>query len=191
MKAEKKSKKQKKKDLVAEIKVPQGLSVSLDSSVLAIKGRKGEIKRDFSDKKVAIETKDDLIMLKAGRFSKMKKKLIKSYAAHIKNMISGSLETHKYLLKICSGHFPINVSINKNELTVKNFLGEKVPRVLKLKEGAIVKVDGDKIIVESASKETAGQISADIEQLTRRTRYDLRIFQDGIYIIDKDGKEIK
>ena len=140
---------------------------------------------------MAIESKNDSIILKAGKFSKVKKKLINSYAAHVKNMIKGGLEGHKYMLKICSGHFPMNVSVNKNEFTVKNFLGEKVPRVLKLKEGATVKVEGDKIIVESASKETAGQISADIEQLTRRTRYDLRVFQDGIYITDKDGKEIR
>lgn len=180
-----------KKDLIVEIKVPEGLSVNIDKGILTLKGRKGEVKKDFSDKKIMIESKNGLIVLKAGKFSKVKKKLIKSYAAHIKNMVKGGLEGHKYMLKICSGHFPMNVSVNKNELTVKNFLGEKVPRVLKIKEGATVKVEGDKISVESASKEIAGQISADIEQLTRRTGYDLRVFQDGLYIISKDGKEIK
>lgn len=191
METEKKSKQSKKKDLIAEIRIPEGLSINVDKGVLTLKGLKGEVKKNFSDKKITVESKNDLIILKAGKFSKVKKKIIRSYAAHIKNMIKGSLEGHKYMLKICSGHFPMNVSINKNELTVKNFLGEKVPRVLRLKEGAAVKVEGDKIIVESTSKETAGQISADIEQLTRRTRYDLRVFQDGIYIIDKDGKEIR
>ena len=191
METEKKSKQSKKKDLIAEIKIPEGLSINVDKGALTLKGRKGEVKKNFSDKKIMIESKTNAIILKAGKFSKVKKKLIRSYAAHIRNMIKGSLEGHRYMLKICSGHFPMNVSINKNELTVKNFLGEKVPRVLRLKEGAAVKVEGDKIIVESASKETAGQISADIEQLTRRTGYDLRIFQDGIYIIDKDGKEIR
>ena len=191
METENKGKQPKKKDLIAEIKVPEGLSINVDKGVLTLKSRKGEVKKAFTDKKITIESKNDSIILKAGKFSKVKKKIIKSYAAHIKNMLKGSLEGHKYMLKICSGHFPMNVSVNKSELTVKNFLGEKVPRILKLKEGATVKVEGDKIVVESASKETAGQISADIEQLTRRTGYDLRIFQDGIYIIDKDGKEIR
>ena len=191
METEKKSKQSKKKDLIAEIKIPEGLSINVDKGALTLKGPKGEVKKNFSDKKITVESKNDSIILKAGKFSKVKKKLIRSYAAHIRNMIKGSLEGHRYMLKICSGHFPMNVSINKNELTVKNFLGEKVPRVLRLKEGAAVKVEGDKISVEGASKETAGQISADIEQLTRRTRYDLRIFQDGIYIINKDGKEVR
>ena len=36
----------------------------------------------------------------------------------------------------------------------------------------------------------AGQTAADIEQMTRRPSFYTRIFQDGIYITIKDGKEI-
>ena len=85
----------------------------------------------------------------------------------------------------------MNVSIAGNKFVVKNFLGEKVPRVLQLKQGAEVKIEGDMIYILSPNKETAGQVSADIEQLTRRPGYDSRIFQDGIYIINKDGKQLK
>ena len=92
---------------------------------------------------------------------------------------------------ICSGHFPMNVNVANNKLTVKNLLGEKVPRVLQLKEGADVKVEGDIIYVTSINKEIAGQVSADIEQLTRRPGYDGRVFQDGIYLINRDGKELR
>ena len=85
----------------------------------------------------------------------------------------------------------MNVSTSNNKLIVKNFLGEKVPRILQLKEGADVKIEGEIIKVESSNKELAGQVSADIEQLTRRPGYDSRIFQDGIYITNKDGRELK
>jgi large subunit ribosomal protein L6 len=85
----------------------------------------------------------------------------------------------------------MNVNVINNNLVVKNFFGEKVPRVLQLKNGAEVKVEGDLIHVTSSNKEIAGQVSADIEQLTRRPGYDTRIFQDGIYIVNKDGKELK
>ena len=85
----------------------------------------------------------------------------------------------------------MNASISGTMLVIKNFLGEKVPRTLQLNGGAEVKIDGDLINVSSVSKEIAGQVSADIEQLTRRPGYDTRIFQDGIYIINKDGKELK
>ena len=55
----------------------------------------------------------------------------------------------------------------------------------------MVKVEGSEIIIESTNKELAGQAAADIEQLTRITNKDRRIFQDGIYITEKDGKKIE
>jgi large subunit ribosomal protein L6 len=84
----------------------------------------------------------------------------------------------------------MNVSVSNKKLIIKNFFGEKIPREVKLKN-ANVKVEGELIYVTSQNKETAGQISADIEQVTRRPGYDTRVFQDGIYIINKDGKEMK
>lgn len=180
----------KKKELTEEISLPENVTASLAQGLLTVHGQKGESKRIMPLKRLEIEVKEKSILINGGRQNKTNKKSLKSYAAHIRNMIRGSMEGHKYTLKICSGHFPMNVSVSHNELVVKNFLGEKVPRTLKLKEGATVKVEGDHITVESLSKEIAGQVSADIEQLTRRTRYDPRIFQDGIYITSKDGKEI-
>ena len=178
------------KELNIEIKLPKDVTAQLDEGILTLKGPKGENIRNFRHKTISINCKEDTITLKAPKFNQSNKKLIKSFNAHIKNMISGCLEFHKYKLKICSGHFPMNVAIANNELVVKNFLGEKVPRTLILKSGAEVKVEGDLIVVESVSKEIAGQISSDIEQLTRRTGYDGRIFQDGIWIIVKDDKEV-
>ena len=117
--------------------------------------------------------------------------MVKTYKAKLKNNLIGVNEGYTYKLKICSGHFPMNVGVNGTEFTIKNFLGEKVPRTITLKEGASVKIEGEQIIVESIDKEKAGQVAADIEQLTRVTNRDNRIFQDGIYITEKAGKIIK
>jgi len=185
------NKKNKGNGLSIEIRLPSNVSAKLEKCILSLKGPKGEVKRDFSDKRIGIEHKEGAILLKASKFNKINKKLIKSYVAHIKNMIKGVSEGYKYTLKICSGHFPMNVSVNNNKLIVKNFLGEKVPRTITLKAGADVKVEGDLIIVESQNKEIVGEVSSDIEQLTRRTKYDIRIFQDGIWIISKGDKEFK
>jgi large subunit ribosomal protein L6 len=122
--------------------------------------------------------------------NKKSKKTANSFKAHIKNMVKGANEGHIYKLKICSGHFPMTVSLKGETLEIKNFIGEKVPRTLKVLEGTTVKVDGTEIIVESINKEKAGHMAASIEQLTRRPGFDRRIFQDGIYIVEKDGKII-
>ena len=84
----------------------------------------------------------------------------------------------------------MTVSVSDTELVIKNFLGEKVPRKVKIKQGVKVNVDGSQLTVQGPDKEITGQVAADIEQATRRPGFDKRIFQDGIYIIDKAGKLI-
>lgn len=177
--------------ITKEIEFPESVSCSINGKFLLVNGPKGEVKRELKQHNISLKIENKKIVLESKSGTKEDKKIIGSLTAHIKNMIKGSSQNHVYALKICSGHFPMNVSITGNKLIVKNFLGEKVPRILQLKNGADVKIEGDLIYVTSASKEIAGQASADIEQLTRRPGYDSRIFQDGCYITIKDGKHLK
>ena len=114
--------------------------------------------------------------------------MIGTFKSHIDNLMTGAAEGHVYQLKIASSHFPMTATINNQEFTVQNFLGGKVPRVIKVKEGVDVKIEGDIITIESTDKEAAGQTAGDIEQMCRITNKDRRIFQDGIYIIKKSKK---
>ena len=180
-----------KKEIKAEMGIPDGITVEIDGALIKVNGKAGAVVKNLFNPNVKIVKEDKKIVLKALKSTKREQKLVNSFKAHIKNMLQGANETYNYKLKICSGHFPMNVSVKGNELIVKNFFGEKIPRVLKIKEGANVKVEGDIVVVESPNKEIAGQVSADIEQLVRRTKYDNRIFQDGIWIFEKLGKEIE
>ena len=138
-----------------------------------------------------VEVKNGEVKFSSIKTSKSTKKLINTFTSHMKNLFKGVEEGHTYKLKICSGHFPMTVTLKGEELEVKNFIGEKVPRILKIKPGVKVTVNGSEIIVESINKDLAGQTAASIEQLTKRPGFDNRIFQDGIYIIEKDGVAIK
>ena len=104
-------------------------------------------------------------------------------------MIKGSSQNHVYTMKICSGHFPMNVTVDSSNVMIKNFLGEKVPRKARILDGVKVQVQGDIILVNGLDKEKVGQTAATIEQTTRITNKDRRIFQDGCYIISKPGDE--
>jgi len=175
-----------------EIEIPEGIEVSLDNFIFSVKNKEKnvEVKKKLFDKTIKMEIKDNKVIFSAEKASRKQKRIINTFSAHIKNMIKGVIEPCVYKLKICASHFPMNVSVKDGVFIVENFLGEKTPRKLKLKEGVEVKIEGDAVIVESPDKELAGQVAADIETLTKRTRYDKRIFQDGIYIFFKDGKEI-
>ncbi|PIN86489.1 50S ribosomal protein L6 [Candidatus Woesearchaeota archaeon CG10_big_fil_rev_8_21_14_0_10_44_13] len=172
------------------VEIPGGMQASIENSIISIKGSKGELKKSFRCPTVSIEKKDNKLIVFAENATKREKKMIGSFIAHIKNMVKGAKEGHKYRLKICSGHFPMNVSMSGKDFIVKNFLGEKIPRVLRLKEGVSVKIDGQEVVVDSCNKELAGQTAADIEKLTTIKGRDRRVFQDGIYIINKDGKDM-
>lgn len=179
-----------KEDLSKEIKMNEGITAQLANGVLKIKGSKGEVERNFLFPRIVLTVEGNKIILKSQKATKREKKIISSFAAHIKNMVKGVAEPHEYKLKICSGHFPMSVSVSGKEFIVKNFLGELVPRKLKLVGNVSVKVDGDVIVVVSPDREVAGRVAAQIENLCRITNRDVRIFQDGCYIIQKAGKGI-
>jgi large subunit ribosomal protein L6 len=176
--------------LVEEVEIPKGVEVKIEGRTVTVKGPKGENSKEFKFPTIKTTLEDGSIKLEAINQKKVQKRNINTMKAHLKNLIKGVLDGFTYTLKICSGHFPMNVSVSGKDFLVKNFLGEKVPRVLKLKEGANVKVEGQEVTVYSVDLETAGQVAADIEQLTRVTNKDIRIFQDGIYIIKKPRKDL-
>ncbi len=172
-------------DIDYKVEFPSSVSIEVDGSVLKVTGPQGAIVKKMPSQRVKISQSGNFINLVSEKPTQREKKLTNTYRAHIRHMIVGVMEGHTYKLKICSGHFPMKVTLNDDTLEVKNFLGENRPRLLKIKPGADVKVDGENITVTSPNKEIAGQVAADIEQLTRITNKDRRIFQDGIYIVEK------
>ena len=173
------------------IDVPEKTEVRYENGFFIAKGPEGELKKRLVNPLIDVNIKEKKIRLASRRSTKRGKKLICSFKSHLKNLMNGVNKKYVYELKIYSGHFPMNVSVKGNEFIVKNFFGESIPRILDIKKGVEVMVEGDTITVESVNKELAGQVSADIEKLTRRTNYDRRIFQDGCYITKKAGKPIK
>jgi len=177
-----------KEDLTREIVLEKGVSATLVNDVLKVKGPKGEVERGFVHPRVKITLDGNKVMLKAIKGTKREKTMIGSFEAHIVNMVKGVVEPHVYVLKICSGHFPMTVTVSGQELSIKNFLGEAVARKVELIKGVDVKVNGVEITVSSVDKEAAGLVAARIENVCRITNRDRRIFQDGCYMIKKAGR---
>jgi large subunit ribosomal protein L6 len=176
--------------LEVSIKMPEGVTGSVDKYKVTVKGKEGEISRDFKHLRIDVTQENDSIIFTAINATKREKTMIFTFKAHMKNMIAGVQKKHLYSLKVCSGHFPMNVSVKGNELNVKNFLGEKVPRVLQFSDDVNVKLNGQEITVQCADIELAGNVATQIEQLMRTTSRDRRIFQDGIWITSKPHKVV-
>lgn len=179
-----------KTDLRKEIELKDGVSARTQKELLSVKGASGEIQKIFSNPKVKLSIEGNKIVVFAAKATKREKKIIGSFTAHLKNMVRGVQEPFVYKLKICSGHFPMNVTVAAGEVVIKNFLGESVPRKVSLLPGTEVKVSGNEITVTSIQKELAGQMAARIETLGRITNRDIRVFQDGCFITHKAGKGV-
>jgi len=179
-----------KKEIFQEIEIPTEVEINIDENILTVKGKEGENKRRFNINRLIFEKKGDKIILGNKSSTKKEKKMINTIVAHIKNMIQGVQKKFEYKLKVCFKHFPMTVEIQENEAIIKNFLGEKIPRKVKILDGVEVKLDKEIITVTSSNKELAGQTSANFEKATKIPLKDRRIFQDGIFIINKNGKDM-
>lgn len=179
-----------KKQVIQEIEIPENVEVNIGDSTLAVKGPEGENKRKFNTERLILEKKDNKIVVENKKATKKEKKIINTIASHIKNMIQGVQKKFEYELKVCFNHFPITVDIKGNEAVIKNFLGEKIPRKAKILNGTEVEINGSIIRVSSVDKELAGQTAANFEKTTRIRTKDRRVFQDGIFIINKAGREV-
>jgi large subunit ribosomal protein L6 len=179
-----------KKPFEQIIEIPEGVEVSLDGTTLKVKGPEGENSREFKLGKIKFGVKDGKITLSDKKATKREKKTINTTASHIKNMIKGVQEKFVYEVKVAASHFPMTVKVEGNKAEIKNFLGEKIPRYCNIPEGAEVEVKKNDITIKSIDKEIAGQAAANFEKATRISNRDRRIFQDGLYITKKAGKEI-
>ncbi len=172
------------------ITLSEGVSATFANGNLSITGPKGTVVHTFDHPKIVITIKGSIIEFTTKVFTKREKKLIQTMLAQIRNATKGVTEGHTYKLKVCSGHFPMNVSVKGKTFEVKNFIGEVVPRTHIFAANVEVKLEGDVVSVSGIEKNIVSQTAASIEQLTRRNGFDRRVFQDGIYITEKDGKSL-
>ncbi|MBS3162678.1 50S ribosomal protein L6 [Candidatus Woesearchaeota archaeon] len=172
-----------------EIQIPAGIDVELGEKITVKKG-KYVVSKKLSHPTLEITKEGDKLIITPKGFTKREKKIINTFKSHLDWMLEGVEEPFVYQVKICSSHFPMNVTIEGKKIIVKNFLGEKVPRKTEIEENVEVKMEGDVISITSPDKEAAGQTAANCERCTRITNKDRRVFQDGLWIIKKAERNI-
>lgn len=179
-----------KKELYVTIEIPSDVQLSVENETIKTKGPAGENERSFNFGRLNISFVDGVLKFGSDKATKIDKKTMNTIKAHILNMIKGVTEKFEYELKVCSGHFPMSLKQEGNVVIVKNFLGEKVDRRVEILPGVDIEINKNMITLKSINKELAGQTAANFEKATRIRGRDKRIFQDGVYIIKKCGKEI-
>lgn len=169
-----------------EMKIPDGVSITIEGKTVHVKGQKGSISKMLSHPKIVMAIQGTVVQFSCAQSPRRKEKaLIGTFKAHIRNMIKGVSKGYECKMKTVFSHFPIKTSVEGNHLLIQNFLGERFPRKAEILPGVKVEIKGENLILTSIDKEKVGQTAANIERATKVKNRDIRVFQDGIYIVSR------
>ena len=113
---------------------------------------------------------------------------VRTICSHVDNMFVGVTQGFLYKMRFVYSHFPINVTLTNGYVEIRNFLGEKRVRKVKLVEGVeYVRTANVKDQIELSGNDIAvvSLVAAQIQQATNIRNKDLRKFLDGIYVSEK------
>lgn len=172
------------------VPIPEGINLLVEGQKVSVRGRKGEITRDFSPVPVSFSLSDRTLTITATKPRKREIALMGTLGAHIENMLKGVQNGYTYRLKVVYAHFPITVKVQGKTVVIQNFTGERCPRTSKIVGDSKVTVKGDDILVEGVDLEKVSQTAANMELATMSRDKDPRVFLDGIYISEKGKGQI-
>jgi len=168
-----------------EVQIPKGITMTHKGDILEVKGPKGSLVRTFRHPRLSLDVSSSAVIVGVDHPIRAEMVLAGTWESHVKNMIKGVTKGFEYKMKIIYSHFPIKTSVKGQELVIENFLGERYPRKARIVEGVTVKISGDSIVLSGIDKENVGQTAANIEKTTVVRNYDPRVFQDGIYLVER------
>ncbi len=166
---------------------PPTVKLSLTGTTITATGPLGSVRRPFPADTIALATANGVatLTLRIPANRKRAKALLYTWERHVTNLVGGVTAGVEAKMKIVAAHFPMKVQVREHTLVIENFLGEKYPRTAPLDPGVSAKVDGEFVILDGYDVEHVGQSAANIERTTHIRDYDPRVFQDGIYLIER------
>ena len=80
----------------------------------------------------------------------------------------------------------MKISVKGDYVVIDNFLGEKASRHATVVGDSKVITKGSSVTIEGNDREGVGQTAANLERATIVKGRDIRVFQDGIYLVSKE-----
>ncbi|WP_247729061.1 50S ribosomal protein L6 [Halovivax limisalsi] len=168
--------------------IPDDVTVEVDHLDVTVEGPEGTVSRRLWYPDVTVETDGDQVVIESDADDAKTNATVGTFESHVRNAFHGVTEGWEYEMEVFYSHFPMQVTVEGDEVVIENFLGEKAPRRTTIHGDTRVSVDGEAITLSGPNKEHVGQTAADIEQLTQVSGKDTRVFQDGVYITAKPQK---
>jgi large subunit ribosomal protein L6 len=169
-----------------ELVIPQDVTLDVSGNKVKVSGAKGQLEKEFRlTNNIKIEKIENKIKVSSESERRKVKALVGTILAHIRNAIEGVMKGYTYKLKVVFSHFPVTVKLEGNKLLIQNFLGERKPRAAKIVGDTKVEINGADITVTGIDIDEVGETAHNLELATRRTGFDKKVFQDGIYLVSR------
>lgn len=172
---------------VVRLKIPQNVVLEIRNGIVSVSGSNGKLSKKLNNPKIQIAKEGREVIVSCDFPRRGEKALVGTFAGHIRNMLKGAQENYEYRLKVVYAHFPMKVTLKEKRIIIENFLGEKTPRYSELRGDTKALLKGNEITLLGPNIEDVSLSAASLERATRIKKKDPRIFQDGIYIIQKGG----
>jgi large subunit ribosomal protein L6 len=170
------------------LQIPDEVSAEMDHLELTVEGPNGSVTRRLWYPDISVTVDGDEIVIESDEDDAKTNSTIGTFESHVENMFHGVTEGWEYEMEVFYSHFPMQVTVEGDEVVIENFLGERAARRTEVRGDTEVDVDDERITLRGPDIEAVGQTAADIEQLTRVTDKDVRVFQDGVYITGKPSR---
>ncbi len=180
------------------VQIPEGVTVSVKTRQVKVKGPRGEITKSFKHMPVEMSIQKQQTKQRKGLYLNIKMWFggskqscsVSTLKSLIRNMINGTISGYRYRMRLVHAHFPINVAIPKDgkSIEVKNFLGGKEVKKIELLPGVTVKLNPDlkdELIFEGIDNQNVSLSCAQVGQVCKIGGKDDRKFLDGIYVSER------
>ncbi|MDQ0272594.1 50S ribosomal protein L6 [Cytobacillus purgationiresistens] len=167
------------------IEIPAGITITMDSNVVTVKGPKGELSRSFN-KDMEIKVEDNVINVSRPTDSKEHRALHGTTRALLSNMVEGVSKGFERGLELIGVGYRAQKQGKKLVLNV----GYSHPVEIEPEEGVEVEVPTNtKIIVKGTNKERVGALAANIRDVRPPEPYKGKgIRYEGEFVRRKEGK---
>ena len=169
-----------------KIVIPDGVSVSLDDSIVKVTGKLGELTLQLPSV-IKMEIQDNTITLRRENELKQTKALHGTANANIANMIKGVTEGYKKDLEIIGVGYRFNLKGDKLVINAgySHPVEIQIPASLKVEV-----ISNTEISVSGISKELVGEFAANIRKVRQPEPYKGKgIRYKDEHIIRKEGKK--
>merc|ERR1719223_103584 len=174
-----------------DIVIPEDVEVKIKARVVTVTGPRGTLTKSMQHVAIEFSSIDDKrIRVKVWHGGRKHIACIRTISSHIENMIKGVTIGFEYKMRFVYAHFPINANISPNgdNIEIRNFLGDKNTRRIKMLDGVKVEISAaqkDEILLSGNDIQNVSQSAASIRHSCAVKDKDIRKFLDGIYVSEK------